>query len=143
MNIFETATKKKYRFGSAKGPLTVEQLWDLPLIDSRAPAETRCDLDTIARAINTELRSISEESFVALKPDPRKGDLETKLEILKHIIAAKQKAIADAEAAANKDSLRRKLVDALASKEDEALASMSRDEILKKLAELDDQSKAA
>lgn len=134
MNIFEIATRKKFRFASSKGDLTVEQLWDLPLISTKSGA----DLDTIARAVNIELKSVTEESFVQVRPDPRKTELEQKLELVKHVIGVK---LADQErikATAERAEKRRKLLDALAAKDDQALASASREDILKQLAELDD-----
>ncbi|BCH33181.1 hypothetical protein MesoLjLc_51110 [Mesorhizobium sp. L-8-10] len=131
MNIFELASRKKFRFQSGKGELTSEQLWDLPLTGGSA------NLDTIARAVNTELKGVTEESFVVVKPDPRKPELEAKLEIVKHIIAVKVKAAEDAKSASERADKRRKLVEALASKEDQALANMSKEDILKQLAELD------
>ena len=48
----------------------------------------------------------------------------------------KIQAAKDAEASAEKAIKRKKLLDALASHDDKALASMSRDEIEKRLAEL-------
>lgn len=132
MNIFEQASRKKLRFASNKGDLTVEQLWDLPLTSTN-----KTDLDMIARVVAHELRGVTEESFVTIKPDPRKPDLELKLEILKHIIAVKIKAQQDAASAVEKAEKRRKLHEALAHQEDKALASMSKDEIMKQLAELD------
>lgn len=137
MNIFETASRRKYRFSSSKGDLNVEQLWDLPLAITSPTRDVKADLDTIARAINAEIKDLTEESFVAIKTDPRKADLETKLEVVKHIIGVKLKLQEDAKAAAERSEKRRKLVDALASKEDEALARMSREDILKQLSELD------
>lgn len=143
MNMFELATRKKLRFPSSKGELTVEQLWDLPLIaGSSVTRDVKCDLDTVARSVNAELRGVTEETFVSVKPDPRKADLETKLEIVKHVIASK---IADADAAKtakDRAEKRRKLVDALAAKDDQALTSMSREEILKQLAETDEPAAA-
>lgn len=132
MNIFEQASRKKLRFASNKGELTVEQLWDMPLTSNN-----KFDLDATARVVNQDLRGVTEESFVAIKPDPRKPELELKLEILKHIIAVKIKAQQDAASAAEKAEKRRKLHEALANQEDKALASMSKDEIMKQLAELD------
>ncbi|WP_353645708.1 hypothetical protein [Mesorhizobium sp. WSM2239] len=131
MNIFELASRKKFRFPSAKGDLTVEQLWDLPLLGNST------NLDTVARGINTELKGVTEETFVAVKPDPRKPDLEAKLEIVKHIIAVKVKTSEDAKSAAERAVKRSKLIDALASKEDQALQNMSKEDILKQLAALD------
>jgi hypothetical protein len=137
MNLFEIASRKKLRFPSVKGDLTAEQLWDLPLTITSATRDVKADLDTIARSVNAELKSVTEETFVAVKPDPRKPDLETKLEILKHIIAFKVKVSEDAKASAERAEKRRKLVEALASKEDQALATMSKEDILKQLAELE------
>ena len=116
-----------------QGLLTVEQLWELPLTST-----SKFDLDTIAREVNTELKGVTEESFVSVKPDPRKKELEGKLEILKHVIAVKVKEQEDAKNASERAQKRKKLVEALASKEDEALTKMSKDEILKQLAELED-----
>lgn len=119
MNIFERASRKALRFSSVKGDLTTEQLWQLNLNA----------LDTVARRVNTELKSISEESFIATKPDPRKPDLELRLDILKHIIASK---LADEEAAktrAEKAAKKDLLLKALASKQNEAVANMSEAEI--------------
>jgi hypothetical protein len=136
VDIFETASRKKFRFSSDVGELTTEQLWDLPLI-SAARTGPKVDLDTIARAVNTDLKAVTEESFVAVKPDPRKPDLEVKLEVVKHIIAFKIKTAEDAKARAERDEKRRKLIEALASKEEQALAGLSLEEIQKQLADLD------
>lgn len=141
MNIFELAARKKFRFESSRGDLTAEQLWDLPLLASTRDAHF--DLDTVARVVNADLKGVTEETFVAIKPDPRKPDLEAKLEIVKHVIASK---IADAEAAKaarERDDKRRKLVDALASKEDQELAGMSKEDILKQLQEIDGPAEQA
>ena len=32
MNLFEKATRKAFRFPTVKGEITVEQLWQLPLL---------------------------------------------------------------------------------------------------------------
>ena len=32
MNLFEKATRKAFRFPTGKGELTIEQLWQLPLL---------------------------------------------------------------------------------------------------------------
>jgi hypothetical protein len=127
MNIFETAARKKLRFPSTKGELTAEQLFDLPLVQ----------LDTVARSIHSELKSITEESFIDVKPDPRRPELETKLEIVKHVIAVKVKERDDAIAAQERAAKRRKLLDAIAAKEDEALTTASKEDLLKQLAALD------
>lgn len=139
-NIFEIASRKKFRFPSVVGELTVEQLWDLPLTaTTRAPATAyRNDLDSVAKAVNAELKSVTEESFVNVRPHPAKADLEIKLDIVKHVIAVKMDERAKADAAADRAEKRRKLAEALANKQDESLRNMSEEEIRAKLAELDD-----
>lgn len=131
MDIFEQASRKKLRFPSERGDLTTEQLWDLELT-----SKTGFNLDTIARQVNSDLKSIVEGSFVVQSIDPRKNTLELQLEILKHVIAAKLQRIADAKASAERAALRQKLTTALAAKEDEKLSGMSVEEIQAELAKL-------
>lgn len=127
------ALRKKYRFPSNAGSLTLEQIWDLPLTH-----KTGLDLDSVARMINTELRSLTEESFVVTRVDPRKPELEEKLEIVKDVIATK---IAEANAAATraeKKIKRDKILAVLANQEEAALATATKEELLKQLSALDE-----
>ena len=70
--------------------------------------------------------------------NPDKGDLENMLEIVKHVIAVKIDERKRADAAADRADKRRKLIEALANKQDDAIRNLSEDEIRAKLAELDD-----
>lgn len=126
MSIFEQATQQKLRFGSARGELTTEQLWDLPL-----QSKNEFDLDSVAKTVYTELKSRAEESFVTTSTDPRKARLELMLEVVKHVIASKQ-----ADAAARRDQVRRseerqRILEVIDRKRDAALA----DETLEQLQE--------
>jgi hypothetical protein len=130
-DLFERAARNKFRYTSPIGPLSTEQLFDLPLTGRGA------NLDNIARQVNSELQAESEQSFVATKPSAIKGELEAKLEIVKAVIARK---IAAAEATATraaKADKRRRILDALDQKENEALTTASREELLKELEALD------
>lgn len=136
MNIFEQATRKHLLYPSNKGELTTEQLWELPLI-----SRNNVDLNTVAKAVNQELKSTTEESFVpdVAKPktnDTKAADLELKMAVIKHIIAVK----ADEEAQKNKAAeiaVQRKRLEALlAIKEEQELQSMSKEDIQRQLAEL-------
>lgn len=137
MDIFEIAARRKFRFPSVKGDLTAEQLWDLPLLIVSPTRDVKADLDTIGRGIRTELNDVSEGSLVNVNPDPRKGELTVKLDIIKHIIAVKQAEAAAAKTAAERAEKRRKLVDAIASKDDEALTKASKEDLLKQLEDMD------
>jgi hypothetical protein len=132
MNIFERAARSKLRFPSLIGDLTAEQLFDLPLISKG----NRASLDDTARSVNRELKDLAEGSFVEVKPDPRKTELELRLEILKHVIEAKLAEKAAAEARAANMERKRKLLDALVAKDDQALAGMTREEIQAEIAKL-------
>lgn len=133
MNMFEKASREKLRFISSIGELTTEQLWDLPLT-SRSE---RPNLDALARAVYSELKSLEEGSFVEIKPDPRKTAMELRLDILKHVIAAKLEAKAAAEKVAENAERKRKLLAALASKEEAELTGMSKEQIEAEIAKLD------
>ena len=130
-NIFELATQWKLRYPSPQGELTTEQLWDLPLT---AASPTKADLDKVAKAINTELKGITEESFVSTTTNPRVPLLSTALEVVKHIIAHKQaeaKAKADSKARAEKRAL---LMEAYEAKQrDELVSGKSSEQLLKEL----------
>lgn len=133
MDIFERACRCKLRFASPVGDLTTEQMWDLPLTSKGE----RPNLDGLARAVFSELKSLEEGSFVTLTPDPRKVEMELRLDILKHVIAAKLDAKAAAEKLAENAERKRKLLSALASKEEAELVGMSKDQIEAEIAKLD------
>ncbi len=132
MDIFERAARGKVRFPSAVGLLMVEQLWDLPLTARRGGA----DLDSTAREIFAELKSLEEGSFVKTTPDPRKSDLELQLEIVKFVIADKIAMADRAKTAAENAERKRKLLAALSAKQDAELLGMSREEIEAEIAKI-------
>lgn len=133
MNLFEIATRKALRFPSIKGELSTEQLWQLPLT-----SKVGVDLDTLAKAINKELKDTEEESFVATNSNPRRNDLQVKLDILKHIIGVKQEEIAAATKRQANAMERQKLQELLARKNDQALEALTPEQIAAKLAALDE-----
>lgn len=133
MNIFEQAARGKLRFDSQVGSLTTEQVWDLPLT-ARGNA---ADLDKLARAVNSELKVLQEGSFVKVEADPRMSEAQLKLDILKHVIADKIARAKAAETAYQNAERKRKLLSALASKEEADLAGMSREDIESEIAKLD------
>ena len=128
MNIFEQATRRAIRFESAKGDLSVEQLWDLPL-----QSRNQFDLDTIAKTVNRQLNAVTEESFVSVRENPAKETLSLKLELVKHIISVKLQEAEEARNRANKASEKEKLLRLLDEKQNEALRSLTPEEIQERL----------
>jgi hypothetical protein len=127
-NIFEQATRNKFRFASVRGNITTENLWDLPL-ESR----DGFDLDSVAKAVNSDLKSVTEESFVKTTANPIQEILETKLEIVKYIISVKQTEAEAAKAVLAKHRQRAKLVEILARKQDASLESLTEEQIREKI----------
>ena len=131
MSMFEQSSRKQLRFPSKAGDITVEQLWHLPLT-----SKTGLDLDAVARTTNIELKAVTEDSFVAVTPNPAKAMLTLKLDVLKHIIATVQ-----AEQKASTEAVLRKqqkenLLGILADKKVDALKGLSVAELEAQIAAL-------
>lgn len=129
-NLFEKATREKYRFASNKGDLTVEELWDLPLSSAKG-----VDLDTVAQKVYKEVKDSEEVSFVK-GSNPASTLLKAKLEVVKYIIDVKLLENEQRRIAADKkeqiDNIRRLISDKKAAD----LAGQSIEDLEKKLSEL-------
>jgi len=125
---FEKATREKFRYPSTKGLLTTEQLWELPLT-----AKSGFSLDDVAKAVNAELKAIDTESFVATETNPVKATLETKLEVVKHVIAIRLAEDQSAKAAAAKKLEKEKLLAVLGRKQDAVLENLTEAELLARI----------
>jgi len=133
MEFYKIAAQTGLRFPSIRGELTVEDLFSMPL-----KSKNGFDLDSTARTVNNELKTMTEESFVEdVSSNPRKAQLEMSLEIIKDVIKTKQAENAAQLAKLNRAAERKKLLDAIGAKKDAALTTASLEELEKKLAELD------
>ena len=133
INLFLLASRKKFRFPSEKGELTVEQLWDIPLT-----SRSGFSVNNIAIEVNRELRSLEEESFVETSRNPRRDTLKAMLELLKIVISVRQEEAQKASAAAERATKRQKIMEAIEAKERENLDSVSLDDLRLQLAALSD-----
>ena len=133
-NIYKFAAQNTLRFPSKRGDITVEQLFQLPL-----KSQTGFDLNEVAKAINAQLKSASEEDFVGNdSTDPKQKILQVAMEIVKDVIETKKAENAAAASRVHRAAERRKLLDAIAAKKDAALTQASMEDLEKKLAALDD-----
>lgn len=123
--MFEKALREKVRFESGKGMFTVEDLWTLSLTS----------LDAIAKGLSKQIKEASEESFIKPRSTSNKS-LELKFEIVKYIIVTlmdeEEKKRQKATKAAELSTLR----ELLANKKMQEMASLSSEEIEKRIAEL-------
>ena len=113
MNLFEMATRKKFRF-PYKGSISVEDLWDLSVNN----------LDTVFKALNAEPKRAKEESLLATK-SAEDVELDEKIAIIKYIVSVKQEEANQREQAAAVREKKRKLEAIIANKQDAALQNMS------------------
>lgn len=132
INLFEYATRNKLRFASAKGELSVEQLWDVPLRSSDS-----FNLDVIARSANKAFKDATEESFVQTARTPTHTKLEMTLEVVKRVIEVKLGDEAAAKRRSEAKAEKEKLLAILAEKQDGKLSELSEKELKKRIAELD------
>ena len=132
MNLFEKASRQKLRFATTRGEITTEHLWDLPLT-----SRNEFNLDTVAKAVNQELKQVAEESFVSTTNNPAKATLELKLDIVKHIIAARIEATESAKKRAENKAERDRLLELLHTKKDQELLGKTPEEIQAMIDKLD------
>lgn len=123
MNLFEIASREKYRF-PYKGLISVEDLWDL----------TMPQLDGVYKALSKEVKTQGEDSLMAEATTDKK--LTNMIEIVKHIFSVKQEEADARKTAAENKKKRERIAEVLAQKEDEALHNMSADELKKLMSDL-------
>ena len=132
-NLFETATRLKYRFQSAIGLLSVEDLWELPLL--KAGRQAAC-LNDVAKVIARTLREAEEESFVAEAGSSQTDLLSDKLELVKHIIQVKKAEQEANEKAEDRRKQKQQLLEILHEKRNDGLKALSIEEIEAKINEM-------
>lgn len=116
-NKFEIAIRNKYRF-PYKGMISVEDLWDLKLPE----------LDSIFKTLNAQVKQEQEESLLAVK-SAADTELETKISIIRYIVATKQ-AEADKAKAAKETAIKKQhIMQLIADKQDAELAGKSIEEL--------------
>jgi len=129
--LFEQASRLKVRFDTVIGMLAVEDLWDLPL----TARGDKVSLDQIAIFLNKQVKEDAEESFVKTAQKKDKI-LDVMFELVKHIINVKIDEEEVAKLKADNKVKKQRLVNILATKEDEELVGKSADEIKQLINEL-------
>jgi len=125
MNIFEKATRGKYRF-NFKGLLTAEDLFDLKV----------AELDIIYKSLKAQVKLAEEESLFVIKT-PQNEELDTKIAIVNFIFSLK---IAEQEIRLQlkeKKERKQELMEILKDKQNSELQGKTKEEIEKMIAELE------
>lgn len=126
MSIFEQASRLKLRFTSPQGPLSVEDLWDLPLTSDKV---NRANLDDIAITLHRELEAKPKVSFVHTGANPNDTTTQVAFEIVKHVIEVRLAENAAAKTANENKAKKQQLLGLIAQKENAALEGKSLDEL--------------
>ena len=123
--LFEKATRLKIRFETVVGNLSVEDLWDLPLISENGGP----NLDDVAKRVNKQLKEVEEESFVVKTQNRQRDLLKLKLDIVKYIINTKLEEQKAREEEAVKKAKKEKILRIIQMKEEKELMDMDLDEL--------------
>lgn len=129
LSLFERASRQKLRFPSNRGEVTVEELWTMPL-----QSRTGYDVDTIAKAVNSKIKELSEDSFVSTKPSKALALQQLMLEVIKRVIAVRLDEQAKQEKRVANQAERQRLEALLESKQQAEEANLTQEQILAKLA---------
>lgn len=131
-DIFEIASRNRFRYTSSAGPLTTEELWDLPL---KADRRNGANLNDIAVALHRDVKAAETESFVDDVPKANKAT-EIKLEVVKAVIAHKKALIKAAETRAANAAQIEKIRNVIVDQQDAALKTKTPEELQALLASL-------
>lgn len=128
-NVFEVASRERYRVETEFGVVGVEELWQLSL----------GVLDTIGVKLS-KIRNESDHSLLSTKRPTQTNEfkrISVMLECIKVIIAYKEDKIAQERDKVKRKKEKEKLMEILNAKENETLANQSLEEIKKRIAELE------
>lgn len=121
MEIYKKASKKKLRFNTNRGVLSVEQLWDLSKEEIR---QLVIKAREAAKKSSGEVND-TELSFLDAPVKTKATDDELRFEILKDIYLTKKSAEEKAQKRAEAKENNKKILDLIARKQDEALEKKS------------------
>ena len=126
--LFEMASQFKFRY-PYKGLITTEDLWDL------SPDQ----LDIVYKNLSKELKATDGDSLIAVKSADegvKANELKDKIEVVKYIFNRKQQMVEFERMTAERASKKRRILEVLAQKQDNALQNMSEEDLKKMLDDL-------
>jgi hypothetical protein len=125
--MFEKAARLKIRFDTSLGYLSVEDVWDLPLLSRAGRGGSVC-LDELAKALNRELKASDTDSFVLKRTEPNK-ELTLKFDIVKHIIKVRLHEEEMAQNARKAKEHKAMIMSIISEKETESLKGKSLEDL--------------
>jgi len=126
MNTFEKAARTKLRFGSEKGELTVEDLWDLSLVK----------LNDMAKGLAQAIKDTDVEDYLETSVKKEDNFFKLRFDIVLHIIKIKQEENKAARDTVAKKERKQKILEIIAKKQDGDLEGKTEEQLLEELATL-------
>ena len=120
MNAWIECLKNKYRF-EFKGLIGVEDLFDLKLED----------LDLIYRNLKNEEKDLQGDSLLDTAKNPKVGEIQVKIDVVKAVFDIKQTDIKNAEKALANKAQKEKILAIIENKQDQELSEKSIEELKK------------
>ena len=139
-DLFEKATREKYRFNYGRGQMSVEDLWDLPLTKG---GNILYGLNEIAIDLDNQINLAGQKTFLSkTTKNPEVEKQKTMLEIVKHVISVKEREEEEARTRAARRAQKRQerevILAALEQKRHANILSMPEEELLKRLEEVEE-----
>ena len=118
--MYKQASRIGLKIQTSKGVLSVDQLWSLSL----------SDLTTTIIAVKKTLKKTEDDDLDFLKSiDVKDPENELRFNILKDIYLTRKKEIEDIKSENEKKAFNNKIMDLIASKQEDALKNKSIDEL--------------
>ncbi len=114
MSVYKKASQQKLRIATERGPLSVEQLWDLPLQE----------LDTLAVSLQEKYETSKGKSFLETKSKKDKN-IKLQFDLVLDILETKVKNAETASKAAETRAHNEKIDTLIAEKQEEELKGKS------------------
>lgn len=123
--LIQKAVRKKLRFTTLKGEVSVEDLFDLTL----------ADLNEVAKHYNREVKEVEEEDFLK-ETSVANTDVLLRFNIAVYVLNIKKQEKEDQIKSLENKEAKDKLLSALSRKQDRAMEEMSEAEIQEAIAKL-------
>jgi hypothetical protein len=132
--LFLNASRQKFRFPTAAGPVNVEDLWDLPLTSARG-----VNLNDIAKVLYKQIKEADGEVNFVESPTAasrKTQEIQAKFDVVKSIIDIKKVERDTATAEKEKAEKKQKLMELINKKQDAELEGKSLDDLKQLLSQI-------
>jgi hypothetical protein len=133
VNIFEQAARRKLRWTTTRGQITVEELWDLPLQSNTK----ELSLDGLAVSLDTEIQGNGAgKSYLKKQRSTVDKDQKLRFDIVVHIIEVREQENEDRANSQRLAAEAKQLEEALEDRTASDLANLPKDKLEERLSQI-------